>query len=374
MNEIAEIISVYDRVRARGQSCVLATVVHLQGSSYRRPGARMLVLDDGTMIGAISGGCLEGDALKKAFLTFSEKQSRLVTYDTSDEEDASVGVQLGCEGVIHILFEYIDTSSAINPLEILRKTQSKRQTSIVVTLFDPQHKKNQQIGTCYVREENGDITSNLSDKNLLELLDSIERKQREAQQSAFVSLEINNVISKAFIEYIEPLPALIIAGAGNDSLPILQIAQTLGWEVTITDARKSAANADRFAGGCQVIVSNPETFLNEVRIDTRTVVVLMTHNFRYDMQLLKAFIKTEVPYIGVLGPRKKLNKMLQELEADGMELDPELLSRIYGPTGLDIGAETAAEIALSIIAEIQAVLKNKNGHMLRLKKDVIHSL
>lgn len=373
MNEIAEIIKAYDQARSCNQACVLATVVQLQGSSYRRPGARMLVLDDGSMIGAISGGCLEGDALKKAFLTFSEKKSRLVTYDTSDEEDASVGVQLGCEGIIHVLFEYIDVKNSINPLEILRKTQTKRQTSLVVTLFDPHHKKNEQIGTCFLREENGQISSSISDSCLLEAIQLQEKKHRAAKKSAFVQIKSSDFTSEAFIEFIEPVPALIVAGAGNDSLPLVKIAQTLGWELTLTDARKSAAQADRFAGGCQVIVSKAATLLNDICVDHRTFVVLMTHNFQYDLQLLKAFLNTDVPYIGVLGPRKKLNKMIQELENEGMKMSHEILSRIYGPTGLDIGAETAAEIALSIIAEIQAVLKNKNGHMLRLKNDVIHS-
>ena len=112
MKEIRDIIKAYDEAQKQGKRTALATVVHLEGSSYRRPGARMLVTDDGEMTGAISGGCLEGDALRKALLVLSQQQSRLVTYDTSDEDDAKLGVQLGCNGIVRILFEPIDTNNA----------------------------------------------------------------------------------------------------------------------------------------------------------------------------------------------------------------------------------------------------------------------
>jgi len=158
MKELQEIVEAYDNAIHSGKAFVLATVVHLQGSSYRRPGARMLVLEDGLMIGAISGGCLEGDALKKALLTFTEQKSRLVTYDTSDEDDASIGIQLGCEGIIQVLFEYIDRLDPLNPLELLRKAFAKRQQAVIVTLFDLTDKKNNQIGTCLIQTKDSTFT------------------------------------------------------------------------------------------------------------------------------------------------------------------------------------------------------------------------
>ena len=135
MKELREIIKAYDAAVHAGKKSALAAVVHLNGSSYRRPGARMLVTDDGELTGAISGGCLEGDALRKAMLVLSQQQSKLVTYDTSDEDDASIGIQLGCAGVIQVLFEPIHPNDNNNPIQLLRKAAALRQKSVLVTLF-----------------------------------------------------------------------------------------------------------------------------------------------------------------------------------------------------------------------------------------------
>jgi xanthine dehydrogenase accessory factor len=135
MKELREIINAYDAAVHAGKKAALAAVVHLDGSSYRRPGARMLVSDEGELTGAISGGCLEGDALRKALLVLSQQQSKLVTYDTSDEDDATIGIQLGCAGVIQVLFEPIQANNPNNPIQLLRKAVAVRQKSVLVTLF-----------------------------------------------------------------------------------------------------------------------------------------------------------------------------------------------------------------------------------------------
>jgi len=370
MIELVEIIKAYDAAKLSGKACVLATVVHLEGSSYRRPGARMLVLDDGLMIGAISGGCLEGDALKKALLTFTEKKSRLVTYDTSDEDDASIGVQLGCEGIIQVLFEYIYFELSNNPIEILRKTISKRQTSVVVTLFDLSDKKNHQLGTSIYQGLDGTVASSIEME--MQIKSQIEAAFENAQ-TLFTSILISNGIVNAFIEFVQPPISMVVVGAGNDAIPMLDIGNTLGWEVKIVDGRNTHAKQDRFINACQVLVSKPEKVLEQIEIDHRTCFVLMTHNYKYDLSMLKLLLSTVVPYIGVLGPKKKLQKMLDELKAGGMVITDQMISKIYGPTGLEIGAETAAEIATSIIAEIQAVFNQKEGKMLKWKQDLIHS-
>ena len=373
MKELHEIIKAYDAATKVGKASVLATVVHLEGSSYRRPGARMLVLEDGMMIGAISGGCLEGDALKKALLTFTEKKSRLVTYDTSDEDDVNVGIQLGCEGVIQVLFEYIDSSNAIHPIELLRKATSKRQQVVVVTLFDLTDKKNNQIGTCLVKQQSGEITAVIPQAALKELIEQDVDKAILNGRSLFTNYALLDVSYNAFIECIVPPISLVVVGAGNDAISIMQIATVLGWEVKVVDGRHTHAKAERFINACQVLVSKPESALQQISIDNRTCFVLMTHNYQYDLQMLKALLATQVKYIGVLGPKKKLVKMLDALKQEGVMLTDELLARIYGPTGLDIGAETPEEIAVSIIAEIQAAFTGKEGTMLKWKQDQIHS-
>ncbi len=373
MKQLLEIIKAYDAATKVGKASVLATVVHLEGSSYRRPGARMLVLEDGMMIGAISGGCLEGDALKKALLTFTEKKSRLVTYDTSDEEDVNVGIQLGCEGVIQVLFEYIDSANVFNPIELLRKATAKRQQAVVVTLFDLTDKKNNQIGTCLVQEQNGTIAEAMQQSALKELIKQDVNEAILNGQSAIINYASTDIICNAFIECILPPISLVVVGAGNDAISIMQIATVLGWEVKVVDGRHTHAKTERFINACQVLVSKPESVLQQVSIDNRTCFVLMTHNYQYDLQMLKALLATQVHYIGVLGPKKKLVKMLDALKQEGIILTEEMLARIYGPTGLDIGAETSEEIAVSIIAEIQAAFAGKEGTMLKWKQDQIHS-
>ncbi len=373
MKELQEIVEAYDNAILRGKACVLATVVHLQGSSYRRPGARMLVLEDGLMIGAISGGCLEGDALKKALLTFTEQRTRLVTYDTSDEDDASIGIQLGCEGIIQVLFEYIDRLDPLNPLELLRKAFAKRQQAVIVTLFDLTDKKNNQIGTCFIQTKDTKITERHPQLPIRSMLADDLKAVFANGQSMFRNYEILGRSVNAFIEMLVPPISLVLIGAGNDAIPLMQIASILGWEVKVVDGRNTYAKADRFISACQVLVSKPESVLKKIVIDNRTCFVLMTHNYQYDLQMLKILLGTEVPYIGVLGPKKKLVKMLDELQNGGLEITEQMLARIYGPTGLDIGAETPEEIASSIIAEIVAVFNAKEGKMLKWKEDQIHS-
>jgi len=148
MKELKEIVKAYDAAVQSGKGVALASVVHLEGSSYRRPGARMLVNDEGELTGAISGGCLEGDALRKALYALSQQRSRLVAYDTSDEDDMTIGIQLGCAGVIQVLFEPIDPAKQENPIQLIRKALAIRQEAVMVTLFNLSNKKADQLGTC----------------------------------------------------------------------------------------------------------------------------------------------------------------------------------------------------------------------------------
>lgn len=372
MKEIKDIILAYDEALKRGHQTALATVVHLDGSSYRRPGARMLVTEEGRMTGAISGGCLEGDALRKALLVMNQRQAKLVTYDTSDEDDVTIGVQLGCNGVIQILFEPINPENLFNPIELLKKINARRQKLVLVTLFDTDIKNNIQPGTRLLLEENGSIHAELDDKILKAKIFEDATNAMSMQQSLFKNYQMASQSISAFVEFIAPAPSLVIVGAGNDAQPMLAMADLLGWEARIVDGRATHATVERFEAACQVLVSKPEKVLEQIPIDEQTVFVLMTHNYNYDLAMLRALLKTKAVFIGVLGPKKKLNRMLDEIQAEGIKLNQEQLSRIYSPVGLDIGAETAGEIALSVIAEIKMVLSGKSGQSLRLKEDEIH--
>lgn len=373
MKEIRDIIRSFDLALQQGKKTALASVVHLDGSSYRRPGARMLINDEGQLTGAISGGCLEGDALRKAMLVIAQQQSKLITYDTSDEDDISVGVQLGCAGVIQVLFEPVDTTTKINPLSLLRKAISKRQKSVLVTLFSAQEKNKPQIGTCLLLEEDKTVTGTIPFVSIKEALMKDAETAMKTQMSLFKHYYSEDISCTAFIEFVQVPVSLVIAGAGNDAIPLVNFADAIGWEAKVVDGRGTHAKPERFAGACQVLVSKPEKVFDQIVLDEQTAFVLMTHNYNYDLAMLKALLERNVPYIGVLGPKKKMERMLDELKNQGMKLTEKQLNSVYGPVGLEIGAETAEEIALSIIAEIKKVFSGKNGLSLRTNNHFIHS-
>lgn len=373
MREINHLINAFEEAKQKRMQTALVTVVHVDGSSYRRAGARMLIREDGQLTGAISGGCLEGDALRKAMLAISQQQSKLVTYDTNDEEDSAIGLQLGCEGIIQVLFEPINFGDQNNPIELLKKTVRIRQEAVLVTLFLLENKRSHQPGTSLLLEENGNFFGSII---YPELQDEIFKDAREALQqkkSLFKNYSTQNLSVTAFIEFLNPPISLVIVGAGNDAIPLMKIADSIGWDVRIVDGRNTHAKPERFVSACQVLVSKPEKALDEIPVDAYTAFVLMTHNYNYDLAMLKALLQKDINYTGILGPKKKLEKMLNQLEDEGIVLSEDKLKRIYGPAGLEIGAETPEEIALSIIAEIKAVFSKKGGGPLRDKKAVIHS-
>ena len=372
MKEIREIINAYNKARKNEKRLALATLVHLNGSSYRRPGARMIVDEEGQLTGAISGGCLEGDALRKAVFCIHTQIPKLVVYDTSDEEDATIGIQLGCSGIIQVLFEPIDENDPLNPIELLKKAIHKRQNTVLVTLYAPQIKKGDTVGTSMLLEDSGEFHNNSSFQFVPETLMQDIKETLTIKKSSFKSYNLNDHPFNAFLSFISPPISLVIVGAGNDAIPLQSIAETLGWEVTIVDGRHTYAKIERFSSACQIIVSKPEKVLQQIPIDEKTVFVLMTHNYNYDYAILKALLEKNIPYIGALGPKKKLDNMITDLKAENIFLNERQKNILYGPVGLELGAETPAEIALSITAEIMSVMHNKKGGSLRNLLTEIH--
>lgn len=374
MKELQEIIKKYDVASQKNIKSALVTVVHLDGSSYRRPGARMLVNDDGKITGAISGGCLEGDALKKALFAISEQKNTLFTYDTSKEDDSEMGIHLGCEGLIQVLFESIDSEKEENPIQLLSKALAVRQKAVLVTLFDLNNNQNVQHGTCLLLEENGTLSGKIP---LQQFEDAVLKDITDVMQngeSVFKQYKSGDVSVTAFFEFLHPPVSLVVLGAGNDAIPLMKFADVLGWDFRIVDRRDTHANKERYPTASQILVANPDVALEHLAYDNRTFFVLVTHSYKCDYYMLKSLCAAAVPYIGILGPKKKLHRMLEEIQHnEGIHLNPDKVATIYGPTGLDIGAETPEEIALSIIAEIQAVLTGKMGGMLKTKNEVIHS-
>jgi xanthine dehydrogenase accessory factor len=368
LKEINDIITAFHEANNAGLKTALATVVRVEGSSYRQPGARMLVTETGQLTGAISGGCLEGDALRRALLSIEQQQNKLVTYDTSNEDDIEFGVQLGCNGIVHILFEPIDYQHNNNPIFLLEQLASKRENAVILALFSLDRSMN-QVGTVLLYRDQQQFANGFS-------LNGYQEKITTALatgKSLSTQWQIDGNTMEALIEFIPPPVRLVIAGAGNDVKPLVDMGTLLGWEMIVADGRKTHAARKRFPNAKEVLVIKAGELTKAVSPDRYTVYALMTHNYNYDLEALKILLAADPVYIGILGPRKKFDRMLDDLANENIQITTEQMECIHTPIGLDTGAETSEEIAVSILAEIKAVLSGRKGMSLKFKTEKIHA-
>ncbi|MBC6607655.1 XdhC family protein [Hymenobacter sp. BT188] len=372
MSEIRRLLAAYDVHRATGQACALATVVHVSGSAYRRPGARMLVTEDGQLTGAISGGCLEGDARRRARQAIVRRQPALVTYDSMDEEeDVEHGVSLGCQGIIQILLEPLDFSDLTNPLELLRACVQQDQPAVLLTGFSLSTNTEVQVGERLLLLRDGTSRGALNfEAGIAAQLLEHAQQTLNSGQSATADYDTVAGTLRVFLEVIPPPVRVTVFGAGNDVQPLVRLATSLGWQVRVVDGRPGQATSARFPEAEEVRVLGFDQLSNLP--PSQQFALLMTHNYHYDLAALRYLLPTATPYIGLLGPRKKADRLLAELEAEGLQPNQRLVPRLYSPVGLNIGAETAEEIALSIVAEMQAVLKGRPGGFLHQIDGPIH--
>jgi xanthine/CO dehydrogenase XdhC/CoxF family maturation factor len=327
----------------------------------------MLVSDDCKITGAISGGCLEGDAMEKALFAMATGENKLITYDSTGEDDVQFGLHLGCNGVVHILFEPINKDDQQNPVELLRLVSNAGEEAVLVTIYSL---NKIQYGTRLVWLQN-EMYNNLPE-HIQRLLTEPVKIAHSEKQSSFLDVDIDKTTCTAFIEWIDRPVSVVIAGAGNDVQPLVEISAMLGWSVTVVDGRFHYALPERFPHAAQVLYSRPDDILSQLKTDPHTVYLLMSHNYNYDLGFLKHILEHNFGYIGILGPAQKRNRMLSDLQDQGIRLNEEQLSKIHGPTGLDIGAENSTEISLSIVAEMKAFISGRSGSPLKLKKESIH--
>jgi xanthine dehydrogenase accessory factor len=378
MNELRAIINAFDQFQTQGERCALATVVSVEGSAYRRPGARMLVCESGATVGTISAGCLERDIMEHAQRVIKAAQPKLVEYDTSSTSEEIVwGLGLGCNGIVRVLVEPI-TPRSIH-LAALRAALKAQSSTGIATLF---HHSSSipaaapiKIGSRLVIDEAGEARCEIPDGKLASMIEDDLRTALRNETSGARVYETEGDTTKVFVETVAPPVTLIVFGAGHDALPIIDLARGLGWQTEIVDPQERPDSRTRFAQAEKVILARPETIREHVTITPRTLTLVMAHNYTQDQALLRFLLASPARYIGVMGPRKRTEKMLQEMAADGdtvfrfMEQDE---ARLYSPVGLDIGAITPPEIALSIIAEMRAVIaRHEVGH-LRSRHPRIH--
>lgn len=346
---------------AAGERAILATVVDVVGSGYRRPGARMLIDRHGYAVGTVSGGCLEADVLERAKKVLETSVPTVITYDTTTDENSVFGLGMGCRGIVRILLEPISTDSFF--YNYIRDAVGDRKTISLATLINPAN--GDDCGARLFFEENGAAHSDFGEVATTELFSVIRRvlyeKTTEVRQFGF---------GETFLETIQPPLALHVFGAGYDALPLIKFAKELGWRVAAIDHRAAFADAARLAEADEIHHANLSNLSDDFFEDENSAAVVMTHNLERDRAILPRLLRANYQYIGALGPRRRTEKILAEA---GGDFTAEQLAKLHAPVGLDIGADTPEAIALAIVAEIQAVLKKRAGGFLRERQGSIYA-
>ncbi|RAJ92977.1 xanthine/CO dehydrogenase XdhC/CoxF family maturation factor [Larkinella arboricola] len=365
MKEINRILAIYDQLDHSHRKVALATVVYVEGSAYRRPGARMLVSDDGRWEGAISGGCLEGDALRKARQVMLNGKPMVVRYDTMDDEANSLGVGLGCNGIIDVFIEPIDTADPVNPITLLREFSRVRDRRVIATICRKTPGIDLREGSRFV------LTGQQTDEIPAWLRPDMERVMEVGKPLTTTIWLVGGAVD-VFIERMDSGIELVIFGAGYDTIPLTRLATEIGWRVTVTEDCIAHLAPKRFPQATCLLYADAEAITDKLSWTDRTAAVLMSHNYHYDLAVLTRLLSTDVPYIGLLGPRKRYEKMQAAWIKTGQFFSQQALRRVHSPIGLDLGAETPDEIALSILGEIKAFFSGRNAGFLTDKLGPIH--
>lgn len=368
MKEQKAIIDAFQGTDVSARKVALATVVQVRGSSYRSPGARMLITDDGKWVGSISGGCLEGDALRKARQVMTEGRPLTVTYDTSEDSNQNLGIGLGCNGIIDVLIEPVAVTDERNPIKLFERIASLKEPVALATVFS--HAKYTGEKMLVGADRKVSIPFSNEALNKLAVPDLI--NVFESGKSEVKKYRLEGEAVGVFVELIQPSISLMIFGGGFDARPVSQLAKTLGWEVTVTDECVAHIAPLFFPTADKLSLCQREFIDRDFRITPFTACVLMSHNYEYDRDVLRKLLSSPSPYIGILGPRKRFDKMVAEFEKENIYLSADDHHRIHSPVGLDIGAEAPDEIALSIISEIQGKFANRSGGFLKYRNAPIH--
>jgi xanthine/CO dehydrogenase XdhC/CoxF family maturation factor len=369
MKELIEILTAVDTATAAGQPLALATIVGVRGSTYRRPGARLLIEPSGRMTGNISGGCLEGDVAVVAAEVVAQQSPRLVVYDLTADDDAVWGLGLGCNGAIEV---FVEPTRSGDPLwRAVRASVDDSAVVVVVTVIEGSAAA--PAGRRVICRPGAGAEGSLGDKALdAEAARAAEAASHDLRSRA---LELPGAAGRVrvFVEVLHPPFRLVVCGAGHDAIPVVQYASQLGWRVLVVDRREAFLNRERFPGAAGFVRTEFPDAGRAVPTDEHTAVLVMTHNYLHDRDLLKAFLPTPAGYLGMLGPRARTEKILREVEDGGTAIDPARRAQIYGPVGLDIGSETPDEIALAALAEILAVSRGRGAGFLRSRGGPIHT-
>jgi len=335
-HEFKDIVKAHLKAKKNKLKTVLATVVALDGSSYRKPGVRMLIIENKELIGAVSGGCVEKDILRQSQSVFQNGMSKMMSYDGR--------YRLGCEGILYILLEEFKPSESF--FNVFEQTLKSRNVF--------------EIHSSYLKEEGiingiGSVV-NFDEKNIHSLSDKTK----------------SNDAVLTFKQTMPPCFKLMIFGAEHDAVKLCQLASFNGWEVTVVSGPLESKTIENFPGATAFYSVSLDN-LELSSIDNETAIVLMSHNFANDLKYLLELKDTRPVYIGMLGPSNRREKLLSQFIEYCPEVDEFFLELIHGPAGLNIGAETPQEIAISILSEILSVVREQTPMMLKEKTGRIHT-
>ena len=371
MSELGAILRAGRACRAAGEPFLFATVVRVRGSAYRHAGARMIVAADDPQprAGSISAGCLERDVAHKGFWRTRQERAVLVTYDRSAlEEDAlfangGVGSGLGCDGIVDVLVERPDELDPCDPVELLSPCVDDEHVIAVATVFRS-NLPDLPVGARLALQHDDRVRTNIASQALQGLLiRAAEQARIHGTTTTWTSADRQ---VEVLIEVLEPPPHLFVFGTGLDAVPIVTLAKTLGWTVTVCDHQSRFVTQERFAAADRRLVLAADAVQAAVDRTARPLAVVLSHELAYDRDVLGALLPSRARYVGVLGPRRRTHLILDELGTA-----PETRARLHAPIGLDLAAETPAEIALAIVAEAQSVLAGASATPLHLCDDVL---
>ena len=376
MTDLENILPLWRALESAGSDYVLATVVDVEGPSYRKPGARMLIAPDGRRAGTVSGGCLESEVAKRAWW-LTESGPMVERYSTA-EEDGDMPYGSGCGGVVYILLERRTT--AVTLLKMLEAAFHARSPLAVATILDGVDIAKRVIA--------GPTTQILLDDRSVDqaraaVLGNLAAMALERMQSIDQRVALDGTQTRIWVDYRTARPGLWIFGAGDDAKPLLHLARQLGWFVAVADGRSHLATHERFPEADSVLALSipnlPGTVSSfSANLKTTDAVVVLTHSFEQDSRILATLLSGDFTpaYLGILGPQRRTREVLTESARLLGAMDPadqaeRWLGITHAPTGLDLGAETPSAIALSIIAEIQQTLNNGSALPLRQVRAVL---
>lgn len=349
---------------------VAATIVNTLGSSYRRPGARLLLERDGFVTGVLSGGCLEADLIERAKAVRASNRPELITYDTSSPADIVDGLGIGCNGKVQVLLE--PWSCAADALRFASDILADGRRGVIATVFHVRGFPDVAWGSRVLADDRSIDSQSVADEGLRSKITNRARALLASGSTTVESLQLGVETADVLFEVIAPARSLVIFGAGPGSASLARLAKELGWQVTLADHRDKASYALDFACADRRIIGDYAHIKESLGLSDSVAAVVMSHNFAADVEYLRILLPSPVRYIGVLGSRGRALELLKALFGGGPSASPPLDPRLFNPVGLDIGAEGPEEIALAILSEIRAVWAGRQAGFLRDRAGPIH--